>query len=670
MAIISAGVLFIALTINPTKGNESNPNAYGVKKVVIFSMEGSSHVNVLEKLLCILPNNELKKTAENELQDENQVEKSKDENHRNKNENKNESKYGNENNNKNMSERAVEDLIDTRIDKRVLGSGLGPGVGSHNEKRDVGVASKSVPGQNVPGQNVPGQNVPGQNIPGQNIPELPLEVSSLGIVPLKDGNRWNDNANIITESLNRRNTDEMDGEEEYSNNSDNNGDDDNNNSDSNNNSNNDNNINIDDDDDDDDNDDDNDDYSNSNGSSSDDYDRRGGTAIHLVEARTLVSQNYKTQNNGNSTKKISKNDLKQITDNKNKYVGNDKNGKGNFSRRGSKAELQHRNSKNENSIKLIGFESKSQINKNDEEYSQYIENLKNLPESSSRRIRTFDFDEICGVSCTPDSLVLQRAGDAVIFSGNLQNSITVQDLDSKLYVTGDTLFEWSRGPAISGWMYKQSVRMCVNNNSSTYGTESEKEHKSYFRLRDNKLQYSKEKSFLSQEFRNFSDPAEVKVLRIEKENEETIEDKVKLAQDILLKNKNENENEKEKEKEGKEQKKEHEKEHGNEKETEFLATKEKIDSRLKKTDIDDNDKLALESDAASVSTSASTSTLVTTSSISGTTSISTSIPSYIPLSFSDILFPKQNTTIASSTLGASSDSAPKSYFRAFGEYAR
>ena len=64
----------------------------------------------------------------------------------------------------------------------------------------------------------------------------------------------------------------------------------------------------------------------------------------------------------------------------------------------------------------------------------------------------------------------------------------VQDLDSKLYVSGDTLFEWSRGPAISGCMYKQSVRMCVNNNSSTYGTEGEKEHKSYFRLRDNKLQ--------------------------------------------------------------------------------------------------------------------------------------------------------------------------------------
>ena len=634
VAIISFGVLFIALTINPSMGNESNPNAYGVKKVVLFTMEGSLHVNVLEKLLCILPKHDAQgilideekeiKKSEDGLQDEIESEKRVNGKNKNENENANDNKNESKNEKKNENEIAGEDKNGMRRNEKA------DGLGHHIEKEVEGreqvedSASKS------------SRESSSKNVPGQNTPEFPLKILTLEIDPLKNSKR-----------LNEKDSEERNGDNSDSNSSNNN---DSNNSNTDNNDNNDS----------------NDDYSNDNGSSSDDYDQRDGTAIHLVEARTLVSQNYKKQNNGNSSKKSSKNNTKQ---NMNIKMKNDESNMNGNSRRGSKVEIQRRNGNNENSIKLIGFESKSHLNKNHEEHSQYIKNLKNLPESSSRRIRSFDFDEICSVSSTPDSLVLQRSSDAVIFSGNLQNSITVQDLDSKLYVSGDTLFEWSRGPAISGCMYKQSVRMCVNNNSSTYGTEGEKEHKSYFRLRDNKLQYSKDEFFLSGESMKVTNLAEVKVIGMELEREVN-DEKVQLEKDILTNvktgNRNENENEIAKKIIENEKIK-------SEEENKFLQIEEKFDSQEKKTESDSSDKIASESDAASVSTSTSASTSASasvTASTTATTSATTS--SYIPSSFTDILFPKQNTTIAASasSVGSLSANAPTSIFRTLGAYAR
>jgi hypothetical protein len=53
VAIIANEILFVALTIDCSAGHESDMNAYGVKKVKIFTAEDS--VNVLEKLLEIVP---------------------------------------------------------------------------------------------------------------------------------------------------------------------------------------------------------------------------------------------------------------------------------------------------------------------------------------------------------------------------------------------------------------------------------------------------------------------------------------------------------------------------------------------------------------------------------------------------------------------------------------
>lgn len=49
-----------------------------------------------------------------------------------------------------------------------------------------------------------------------------------------------------------------------------------------------------------------------------------------------------------------------------------------------------------------------------------------LPDSSSRRIRMFDLQEVRSVVSSSSSLVLQRDNDAVAFTGTLQSAITVR----------------------------------------------------------------------------------------------------------------------------------------------------------------------------------------------------------------------------------------------------
>lgn len=49
-----------------------------------------------------------------------------------------------------------------------------------------------------------------------------------------------------------------------------------------------------------------------------------------------------------------------------------------------------------------------------------------LPDSSSRRIRTFNLRDVTGVASSPSALVLQRTSDAVAFTGTLQSAITVE----------------------------------------------------------------------------------------------------------------------------------------------------------------------------------------------------------------------------------------------------
>lgn len=49
-----------------------------------------------------------------------------------------------------------------------------------------------------------------------------------------------------------------------------------------------------------------------------------------------------------------------------------------------------------------------------------------LPDSSSRRIRTFNLRDVTGVASSPSALVLQRSSDAVAFTGTLQSAITVE----------------------------------------------------------------------------------------------------------------------------------------------------------------------------------------------------------------------------------------------------
>lgn len=53
VAMIANGILYVALTIDPLKGHELDKNAYGVKKVKVFTSEQS--VNVLERTVEIVP---------------------------------------------------------------------------------------------------------------------------------------------------------------------------------------------------------------------------------------------------------------------------------------------------------------------------------------------------------------------------------------------------------------------------------------------------------------------------------------------------------------------------------------------------------------------------------------------------------------------------------------
>ena len=178
--------------------------------------------------------------------------------------------------------------------------------------------------------------------------------------------------------------------------------------------------------------------------------------------------------------------------------------------------------------------------------------------------------------------------------------------------------------------------------------------------------------------------AEVKVIGMQSEKEEVNDEKVQLEKDVLTNvktgNRNENGNEIAKKIIENEKIK-------SEEENKFLQIEEKFDSQEKKTESDNSDKIASESDSASVSTSASTSvTASTIASTSATTSATTSVTastiaststttstsSYIPSSFTDILFPKQNTTMAASasSVGSLSANAPTSIFRTLGAYAR
>ena len=72
----------------------------------------------------------------------------------------------------------------------------------------------------------------------------------------------------------------------------------------------------------------------------------------------------------------------------------------------------------------IGFQSKSTLSNRDG--TNCIESTSRLPDSSSRRIRMFDLQEVRSVVSSSDSLVLQRGQDAVAFTGTLQSAITVQ----------------------------------------------------------------------------------------------------------------------------------------------------------------------------------------------------------------------------------------------------
>ena len=71
----------------------------------------------------------------------------------------------------------------------------------------------------------------------------------------------------------------------------------------------------------------------------------------------------------------------------------------------------------------IGFQSKSTLSNRDG--TNCIE-ATSLPDSSSRRIRMFNLQEVRSVVSSSDSLVLQRGQDAVAFTGTLQSAITVQ----------------------------------------------------------------------------------------------------------------------------------------------------------------------------------------------------------------------------------------------------
>ena len=73
-----------------------------------------------------------------------------------------------------------------------------------------------------------------------------------------------------------------------------------------------------------------------------------------------------------------------------------------------------------------------------------------LPDCSCRRIRLFDLEEVKSVTSSSSSFVLQRASDAVAFTGSLQSAISDSILDARLLIVGDTSFQWTRNAAASG----------------------------------------------------------------------------------------------------------------------------------------------------------------------------------------------------------------------------
>ena len=84
-------------------------------------------------------------------------------------------------------------------------------------------------------------------------------------------------------------------------------------------------------------------------------------------------------------------------------------------------------------------------------------------------------------------IVTNRGGDisdAVVFTGELKSALTSHPTvtDTKLLVVGDSMFEWSRGAAASGWMYKWPLR----------SQQSGRRTRRFFVLRNNAMFYFKD----------------------------------------------------------------------------------------------------------------------------------------------------------------------------------
>ena len=95
---------------------------------------------------------------------------------------------------------------------------------------------------------------------------------------------------------------------------------------------------------------------------------------------------------------------------------------------------------------VLGTASKLEMKSNGE--SEGVD--ESLPDCSCRRIRLFDLEEVKSVTSSSSSFVLQRASDAVAFTGSLQSAITDSILDARLLIVGDTSFQWTRNAAASG----------------------------------------------------------------------------------------------------------------------------------------------------------------------------------------------------------------------------
>ena len=488
-----------------------------MKKVVIFTEEDSLNIHVLEKVLCILPKKDIELLVEGVGQDLGSDLGMKGEDDKDKEKGNNDRVQKAMKNGK-IADKEVdgEDEEDEEDDIKRLKRREEQGC---RQEREVG-GGKLEEGEE---ERVNGHQIlkkVKERSPSKNVLRESNRKKSLNLII--SNNDDISNSNGIRNKKNGKNNDDKNDDEK----------------------NNDDNDNSDDDDDDDD-----DSNIDSDDNSSSDYDHRDGKAIQLVEARTLSKYKYDVENDVNTPNTKIGNIIEHRVKKSNKEDHNDNNNDSNNN---------HNNNDDNNNhgISLLGFESKSILNNNFEEYSDYIENFKNLPESSSRRIRTFDFNEILCIFSTPNSLILQRTCDNVIFTGTLQNLITVQDLDLKLYVIDDTLFEWSRDAAMSGWMYKQSVRTCPgNNNSSAYLTEGEKEHKNFLRLRSNRIEYSKDEILSMENLLLLTSPEG-------KEVEKEVEKEKKESKETEEANKKEVEKMKEK---GEEKKTEKKEEEGNEK---------------------------------------------------------------------------------------------------------